>query len=1092
MRDFRDNYRFLKATLLAVVLAMGAAKGVFAQSTGQNYIRTREFTNVAGSTYRDKIVYHDGLGRTVQTVEKGASPMGADLVSFQEYDLMGRESNQWIPAVVGGNNGNFVPLASLKGYYPESYCYSRPVYEPSPLNRVYEQYGPGMVWQTAGKGVKTAYLTNVAGNDSLNCIPYQAENSYGKNDTLVTINRKAELTVYPTGALSVIRTSDEDGRISWEFKDKQERTILVRQLTDGTFLDTYYVYDALGNLTAVLPPAASDLMRSGSSWKNDSSPFLRQYAYLYLYDGRNRCKAKRLPGSSWTYYVYDSCDQLIFSQDGEQRKRGEWSFSIPDELKRPAVTGICKNSMGGSGSSPLPGDPLANAVVKATRDNSTGSYKGYALDGVTLTDSNVLQVNYYDDYNFMGTNGIPTAAEGFGYRAEQGFDTRYTESAKAMLTGTLTAVLDPVTASYMYLPAVLYYDSKHRIVQAVGVNSIGGMDREYSAYDFTGQVLAKKLVHTATGKPELNQVYGYTYDSQGRLLTVIHTLNNGASVVLAANEYDELCRLKKKSMHNGTITNQYTYNIRNWTMNIQGSIFSQTLHYTDGKGTPYYNGNISSMNWKTGNESSERGYTYTYDSLNRLIASIYGEGVNLASNPNRFNEQVTGYDKQGNILGIKRSGKTTSGSYDLIDNLVMAYNGNQLTKVTDNAVNSAYPGGFEFKDGANQSTEYLYDANGNLIKDLNKKISNIQYNYLNLPARIQFEDGSTIDNVYGADGTKLRTTRRIGGTTTVTDYCGNVIYENGSPKTILTESGFISLNDNRYHFYLQDHQGNNRVVADQNGTIEEVNHYYPFGGIFESTASVQPYKYNGKELDRSKGLDWYDYGARQYDAAIGRFMKMDRFAEKYVALSPYQYAANNPVSNIDINGDSIAIFYGKGNYFVFDGKNQNKAPKDEYVQSFIKAYNYNVKNGGGENLKKAAMEKDKYFMVMTTEGKSYVDNHNPKKPFMAWNDKLGLETDEGYRISPATALEHEMDHLYKEQMTSDKDYGEYRKTTNPGTDSQYDTKEERRVITGSEARTARANGEYPKNYMRKNHEGRRIKTDSPISNRKIGYIRFTN
>lgn len=42
-----------------------------------------------------------------------------------------------------------------------------------------------------------------------------------------------------------------------------------------------------------------------------------------------------------------------------------------------------------------------------------------------------------------------------------------------------------------------------------------------------------------------------------------------------------------------------------------------------------------------------------------------------------------------------------------------------------------------------------------------------------------------------------------------------------------------------------------------------------------------------------------------YDATLGRFMKTDRFLEKYVSLSPYQYGANNPVNNIDINGDSI-------------------------------------------------------------------------------------------------------------------------------------------------------------------------------------------
>ena len=145
----------------------------------------------------------------------------------------------------------------------------------------------------------------------------------------------------------------------------------------------------------------------------------------------------------------------------------------------------------------------------------------------------------------------------------------------------------------------------------------------------------------------------------------------------------------------------------------------------------------------------------------------------------------------------------------------------------------------------------------------------------------------------------------IGNDSTVTDYCGNLIYENGVAKTLLVDGGYVSLSDWKYHFYFQDHQGNNRVIADENGNIEEVNHYYPFGGTFASTPSVQPYKYNGKELDRKGGLDWYDYGARYYDATIGRFMKTDRFSEKYVSLSPYQYGANNPVNNVDINRDTL-------------------------------------------------------------------------------------------------------------------------------------------------------------------------------------------
>ena len=84
--------------------------------------------------------------------------------------------------------------------------------------------------------------------------------------------------------------------------------------------------------------------------------------------------------------------------------------------------------------------------------------------------------------------------------------------------------------------------------------------------------------------------------------------------------------------------------------------------------------------------------------------------------------------------------------------------------------------------------------------------------------------------------------------------------------------------------------------------VEEVNHYYPFGGTFASTSSVQPYKYNGKELDRQGGLDWYDYGARHYDAALGRWHVVDPVAEKYYLWSPYAYCLGNPVRFIDPTG----------------------------------------------------------------------------------------------------------------------------------------------------------------------------------------------
>ena len=206
----------------------------------------------------------------------------------------------------------------------------------------------------------------------------------------------------------------------------------------------------------------------------------------------------------------------------------------------------------------------------------------------------------------------------------------------------------------------------------------------------------------------------------------------------------------------------------------------------------------------------------------------------------------------------------------------------------------------------------------------------IEYNSLNLPSKLQFSEGHMAEYGYDAAGKKLSVTYTTSKTnlmvpmgsivppqatnvvmTLKTDYCGNMIYENGNLKTILIEGGYITFNGTApvYHYYLQDHLGDNRVVVNANGTVEQVNHYYPFGGLFGENIGddKQPYKYNGKELDRMHGLDWYDYGARHYDAALARWMCMDPLTEKYYDVSPYAYCGNNPVNAIDPDGRKLAL-----------------------------------------------------------------------------------------------------------------------------------------------------------------------------------------
>ncbi len=162
---------------------------------------------------------------------------------------------------------------------------------------------------------------------------------------------------------------------------------------------------------------------------------------------------------------------------------------------------------------------------------------------------------------------------------------------------------------------------------------------------------------------------------------------------------------------------------------------------------------------------------------------------------------------------------------------------------------------------------------------------------------------------------KLRTTHITGSDTTITDYCGNVIYENGVPEKLLTGYGYVSLNNNKYHYFIRDHQGNNRVIVDQEGKVEEVNHYYPFGGLIaNSSIAVQSYKYNGKELDEQNGLDWYDYGARMYDAALGRFLAVDLLAEISYSINPYTYCLNNPFNRVDPSGMASRYNWNKQRY----------------------------------------------------------------------------------------------------------------------------------------------------------------------------------
>ncbi len=298
-------------------------------------------------------------------------------------------------------------------------------------------------------------------------------------------------------------------------------------------------------------------------------------------------------------------------------------------------------------------------------------------------------------------------------------------------------------------------------------------------------------------------------------------------------------------------------------------------------------------------------------------------------NPHTFTGDP--YNSNSAITHLVREGKTNTG-YGYIDRLNYTYRGNRLKAVQDSATTLTYNYAFDFKDNANITTEYAYDPNGAIKYDRNKGVTFAEYDFNGMPLRVQFRNGSSTEYVYAFDGTKLRTihTTAVSGIScnygtwkrllssqvlsrdTTLYFDGFEMHGDGSAR-FYHETGYLDISADgltSHHFLVKDHQGNVRVVVTANGTVEQRNNYFAYGGLLNdvtSSTDVQTRKYNGKELDRMHGLDLYDYSARQYDAALGCFTSMDPLCEKYYHISPYAYCAGNPVKYVDPDGRDFRL-----------------------------------------------------------------------------------------------------------------------------------------------------------------------------------------
>ncbi len=575
----------------------------------------------------------------------------------------------------------------------------------------------------------------------------------------------------------------------------------------------------------------------------------------------------------------------------------------------------------------------------ATTANTTINGVAFRYTNVVFPTSgyHVLTVNYFDDYNFPNAPTIPSAIE---------LQTVYyntTVKPKGLTTGTWTRVLETST---LYKNEIAYtlYDYKARPIRSYSQNYLGGYTYVDSKLDFTGKPEYTITKHKLLGSSvELTTREDFVYSDQGRLLTQTNQINTGAKQLIVKNDYDELGQLIGKKVGGTDITGavglqtvNYAYNIRGWLKQINDpaslgtDLFGFNINYnTVSHGaTPLYNGNISETEWKTQSDNVLRWYKYGYDKLNRITSGI----DNTADT--RYSLSSVAYDPNGNITNLTRRGQTNIGatSFGVMDQLTYTYqaNSNKLTIVSD-AGNDT----FGFKDdqigtGTDISVDYTYDANGNMLKDLNKAMtSNILYNHLNLPIKVTFASGN-ISYIYDATGVKLR---KIVSTGTTTDYAGNYVYENGALQFFNTAEGYVEPNGGtgyNYVYQYKDHLGNIRLSYKDISTtstpslqIVEENNYYPFGlkhkGYNNNIISEHKFTYNGQEFNEDLGLNVSEMDFRQYDPALGRFSNPDRLAEYAPSLTPFRFAFNNPVYWSDpsglyeIDGGNISVNNENGN-----------------------------------------------------------------------------------------------------------------------------------------------------------------------------------
>ena len=1027
------------------------AQPMVAAETPMSYVRVIESYSPSRSEpaaffdmARVTTTYFDGLGRPVETVRVGAGGDFEDVAELTVYGHGDKVAERWLP--VGTHDGGaFVAPASLIGEAKAFYGCDSPLtafkYELSEEGRPVSMTRPGAskprIMEHGFCFDETVPIFDVDGEGRL------VRQGYYKEGTLRFTIETDETSAYSRSVFT-----DFDGR-------------KVAELEDDAW--TFWVYDECGRLRfTVSPEGARRLTADGVC----NSTTVERYCSEWRYDGRNRVTMSRVPGVAPTYYVYDRLGRLALEQDGCLRSRGQWRFYAYDSDKRLAVAGVT------AGISQLPwtreelerkyAQSEISAVFDATVDKDM--HMCYRLENAPDRACNFTNAWYYDSYDFWTSDWtLPSDAE---YAFERAPSRLGKPTGCAVMGG-------------MGFPefTVWLYDRRGRErARCRRQYTAEFIESTFTDCNFIGRptrcrtVLSLPQGEFQTNPDEVTIDRCFSYMQDGGQLYAEEIRVDGGKWERAYHDYDAAGRLVRRRGGSDGATG-YTLDAEGRVTAIANNSYSETLSFAA-------NGLVTEKNTSVayGGEKFVQRMEYGYGARRFLTAAICGES-NLSPFTELFSETFD-YDLNGNVTMINRG-------YPAVQEAAIEYEGNRVSRIVDSSSPALAVYAPRFAEGE-YDRPIAYDQCGRITADRTRRIASILYNDRHLPIRFTMDNGNTLSLSYNADGVKERETETSYYVTTVTrvengdtvvreqkrarstlrEYYGAVQRIGGKTRRLEWSGGFFSKDDNgrwHSHRYVRNSLGSIVAVTDSAGTVEQAVCYYASGlPVYKAPNSIPATRrmHVGKELEQFESIDWYDNEARFYDPLLVRFTTPDPLALSYPSLSPYAYCANNPVCNVDLDGQKIRFA---------------KGVSSEFKQQFSTAIKIlNEHNIGGIFAKLEQRPE----IIFITEGKNQFD---PSNNTISWNPTEGMITDILNFLSPVVFLNHEGAHGLRyledpEGIMKDKHTE----------DSQYGNKEEKRVIEGVEQKTAEALGEVePGEPTRINHFGTPIIVGSPNSTEPI-------